>query len=279
MPRKLSFFWPGKRFPAVSVTGSQCAIQCDHCRGHYLQGMQDAGSPEELLSFALSLQDRGGEGFLISGGCDERGRVPLHPYLDTISRIKKETGLMINAHSGLLSKDEARSLVESSIDCFSLDVVQDDETIHKVLHLPFSIKDYEDTMEALFSAGARSVVPHICLGLSSEEGEMRSIEMVSRYPISSLILLVFMPTKGTPLQHSKPPEDERVVRAVRRAVGMLECPVILGCMRPRGKADLEIRSIEEGVSGIALPSRRTTAWAVEMGYQIEEKERCCALYL
>jgi len=279
MPSALTFFRPGSTFPAVSVTGKRCDLQCDHCRGHYLQGMHAIHTLDELLSFALDLEGRGGEGFLISGGCDERGKIPLSPFIGAISRIKGRTKLLINAHTGLLDEEEARSLVGASIDCFSLDVLQDDETIRNVLHLPASGRDYEGTVEALFTAGARTVVPHICIGLSSETGEMRSIEMLSRYPISALIMLVFVPTRGTPLQDKPPSDDERVIGAVRRAADSLSCPIILGCMRPRGRSDLEIKSIEEGISGIALPSRQTVEWAIQNGYEIEERKRCCALYL
>ncbi len=279
MSRTITFFHPGRKFPSVSITGGECRLRCDHCRGSYLRGMHHIQTPGGLVEFAELLEDRAGEGLLVSGGCDVRGKVPLQRFLGAISQIKKETNLLVNVHTGLLNEEEARDLVKSDIDCFSLDVLQDDEAIRNVLHLPVSSREYERSIVSLFSEGAKRVVPHICVGLGSEEGDMRSIEMLSKYPISSLVLLVFMPTRGTPLQRRPPPDDARVIKTARKAINDLPCPVIIGCMRPRGRSDLEIGLSEEGIAGMANPSRRTVEWAEGTNCEIVKKEICCALYL
>ncbi len=278
MKRKVVAFFPGKDFPSISVTGGRCDLQCDHCRGRHLRGMIPVSSPWELFDLARVLDARGVEGLLLSGGCDPDGRVPLEEYHEVIGRIKSETDLTVNVHTGLLDRQSAARLVQSGPDCLSVDIVQDDRVISDVLHLRSSPRAYEDTLDALFESGARSVVPHICVGLSGEEGELAALNLVSKYRISALVVLSFWPTRGTPLAPLPPPSDSRVLDFFQAALDTLSCPVLLGCMRPRGRWELEAKCVELGAAGIAMPSRRTLRWAEERGYAIETSRKCCALY-
>jgi len=279
--RQLTFFYPGKRFPAVSVTGANCALQCDYCQGRYLEGMIAVRSEEELLELAINLQRQEASGFLLSGGCDKRGRIPLAPYVGAVRRIKSEIRLKVNLHTGLLDEEEAVWLVSSGADCYSVDIVQDEQAIKEILHLNEGPEAYSRTLDALFKAGAKHVAPHLCLGLTGEEteAEARSIELLSRHPISSLALLAFRPTRRTPMANMPAPSREHILKLVDLAVKELQCPVLLGCMRARGDWELEKECIEQGVSGIAMPSRRTVEWAKKNGYLVQREERCCALYL
>jgi uncharacterized radical SAM superfamily protein len=194
---QVTFFYPGGDFPAVSVTGGECELQCDHCRGHYLQGMRPVSQPSELSALARELRARHANGFLLSGGSDASGRIPLLPYVDTVRAVRSELGLKVNLHTGLLDGREAKELVRSEADCYSMDIVQDELAIRERLHLTGGPEQYALTLDALFQAGARKVVPHLCIGLSSaEEGDLRSIDLVSRYPIDALVLLGLRPTRG-----------------------------------------------------------------------------------
>ena len=35
----LKIYNPGRKFPAISITGSYCALQCSHCNMKYLKSM------------------------------------------------------------------------------------------------------------------------------------------------------------------------------------------------------------------------------------------------
>ncbi len=279
MLRQLIAFYPGTKFPAISVTGTRCELQCDHCRGHYLKGMKPALTPEELEEVALKLQGEGANGFLLSGGCDKQGRVPLDSYIASISWIKGNTNLAINAHTGFLNEAEALQLVKAGVDCFSIDVVEDERLMREVLHLDAGMEAYRTTLDALTKAEAKRVVPHVCVGLSNKEGETKVLDLLSQFEIDSLIVLVHMPTKGTPMEKKESPSNSRVEDFVERAIKQLNRPVVLGCMRPRGNWTLEVKCIELGVAGIALPSPRTIQWAREKGIEIIKKEECCAFHL
>jgi len=274
----LAAYYPSGRFPAVSVTGSQCQLGCAHCEGHYLEGMLSAQTPDQLRALAGELEDRKCLGFLLSGGCDRTASVPLGRFAAAIADIKRDTGLKVSVHPGLLGGREAADLVGAGVDIFCIDVVQDPKVIRDVLGLEVRPDAYEDALDALFKAGAKHVVPHICVGLNGEErsGERAAVETVSKYPISSLALLSFIPTAGTRMGRSPIVSDDHLLDIVGHAVDMVDCPVTLGCMRPRGNPDLEMRCCEAGISGIAVPSPVTVRRLEGLGFKVEKKDVCCA---
>ncbi|MDD1743093.1 MAG: hypothetical protein LUO85_00535 [Methanomassiliicoccales archaeon] len=261
------------------MTGEACGLQCDHCRGHYLKAMRPVGFADDLLRLAKQIEAEGAEGMLVSGGCDKNGKVPLGPFLPAIKRIKQETGLQINLHTGLIGTDEACQIADSKADCISFDLVQDPSVIRKRLHLSVGPKAYERTLTALFSAGVERVVPHLLVGLSGDddECEIAAIEIAARFPVAGMVILALMPTRGTPMEGARPPSDDHLLEMIERAVDVLDVPVMLGCMRPRGKWELEVKAIGLGVRRIAMPSPRTEAWADTHGYRITKRSSCCAL--
>ena len=271
-------YYPSRHFPTVSVTGSKCQLGCAHCEGYYLQGMLSAETPDELRNLAVELQERKCVGFLLSGGCDRNANVPLGGFASAISEIKRNTGLKVSVHPGLINEDEAADLVEAGVDVFCVDIVQDPGVIEDVLGLKVGPKAYEDTLAALFRAGAKHVVPHITTGLAgdSDVGEMKAIDLVARFDISSLALLSFIPTSGTRMARSPVVSDEHFLKIVDYAVKKVSCPVTLGCMRPRGNPDLELRCFNAGIAGIAVPSRETVKSLESIGVAIEKKEVCCS---
>jgi lipoyl synthase len=240
-----------------------------------------ADSGEQLLALAQQLEARGAKGFLLSGGCDPRGKVPLQGFLGAVAAIKARTRLAINVHTGLLDGiDEARALASSGADCFSVDIVQDPELIAKGMHLRRGPEDYRRTLELLFAAGAARVAPHICIGLSggSTRGELDSLRLISKFPVGSVVLLAFMPARGTPMSAVKPPTPEHVLEVARAAISTVSAPVIMGCMRPRGDWRLEVELLRSGVQAMAMPSPRTVRWAEENGLEVEWREECCSLH-
>jgi uncharacterized radical SAM superfamily protein len=159
-----------------------------------------------------------------------------------------------------------------------VDVVQDERVIREVMHLDRGKEDYRRTLELLFEAGARRVVPHVCLGIGSEEAEEEAVRLIARFPVGAVVVLALMPARGTPMGRAAPPSRERVLGAVRLAVGTVKAPTLLGCMRPRGDWTLEAECIEAGAEGVAMPSRRTVSWAEGRSYEVEMVEGCCALH-
>ena len=272
-------YQPGRAFPAVSMTGSRCELQCDHCRGHYLGGMTDASRPGSLPEVGAVLKKAGAVGILLSGGCDRQGKLPVLDRIDDI-RAVRDLGLRVNLHTGLLGDEDAKLLAGAGADCYSVDIVQDRTAIRDVLHLKVGPEAYRETLAALFSARAGRVVPHICVGLRGDdvEGEMASVDLVSGFPIAALVLLWRIPTPGTPMRSMKNVSQDSFLRVVRHALKTLDRPVLLGCMRPRGMVDLEVEAVRLGVAGIASPAAETLSRLELDGYEVVRSGLCCALH-
>ncbi|HUL39346.1 MAG TPA: radical SAM protein [Methanomassiliicoccales archaeon] len=279
-PGKVTFYRPGRSFPAVSITGRLCELGCDYCHGHYLEGMIAASTGEELYGLALELEGRGARGLLLSGGCDRSGKIDFQGFLASVARIKSRTKLAVNVHTGLLdTAEEARALVSSGADCFSVDIVQDPDVIGRRMHLDRGPEDYRRTLELLFVAGASRVVPHVCIGISEvSKFELAALHLISRYPVGSVVLLSFLPAKGTPMFDEARPSRERVLEVAKQAIRLVDAPVLMGCMRPRGDWELEADLLSLGVAGMAMPSPRTVRWAEENGFDVQWREECCALH-
>ena len=267
--RTITAYRPGASFPAVSVTGDRCDLMCDHCRGAHLRGMTPAANHGDLLKKASEIKRKGGNGMLISGGCDLSGRVPLLRYEDEI-RKAAGMGLELNVHAGLVNREEAKRLVDSGISVFSVDVHQDPAIIKNVLHLTRGPEAYAETMDAIIEAGGR-VVPHVTVGFGTAD-LILSAELLKSRNITEITLLALVPTDGTDVHAPVPREGVLEAVSVLTEMGFT---VTLGCMRSRD-ALLEIGCIKAGVRKIANPSVRTVRWAEDNGFKVAEIGKCCS---
>ena len=71
-------------FMPVSITGTSCELNCDHCGRQILRSMKAASTPARLFEYAEGLARRGSKGLLISGGSTRDGVVPIGPFLKTL---------------------------------------------------------------------------------------------------------------------------------------------------------------------------------------------------
>ncbi len=280
MPRTLECFYPGRGFPSISTTGRSCALSCRHCGGRYLEGMVPVTEPEDLVIFAQALERGGGEGFLLSGGSDAGGKVSLGRFVPAIKEVKRTTSLRINAHVGLSPCDELEALVGSGVDAFSVDVYGDAPTISEVLGIRAKAEDYIAVVEQLLALGAPTVAPHICVGVRGGRlsGEMSAIEMLRPLSPGTLVLISFIPTRGTAFESCSPPRGEEVVSVVTAARSALpDTRLLLGCMRSRKDRSWEMDAVLAGIDGMVLPSEATVRAAESLGHSVVRKSVCCAL--
>ncbi len=293
--RRMEFYAPGlkrwqtgewrprraNRFLAVSVTGTACALQCDHCQTRVLQGMPAVSRRRGLFALAAELKAQGTEGLLVSGGSERDGGVPLAAHLDDMRRVRQELGMRVVVHSGVVSPRLAAGLAAAGVDGVMLDVIGADETVREVYHLDLAAADFERSLERLAAAGLR-ILPHIVLGLHYGRllGEWRALEMIGRYPVSTLILVVLTPLVGTPMEEVAPPPLPEVTEffaAARQA--MPATPVNLGCGRPMGalKVELDRAAVDHGLNGIAYPADGILDYARRSGLEPDCHEFCCSL--
>ncbi|NIR86892.1 radical SAM protein, partial [Candidatus Bathyarchaeota archaeon] len=221
-------------FPSISVTGSSCALRCKHCGGKVLNTMMPATTPEDLICLCARLRRKGAVGCLISGGCLPDGSVPLDRFVDAIAEVKRDTGLTIVVHTGVVELSMAKRLREAGVDAALIDVIGSDETIREIYQLNVEVEDYDRSLRALHESGV-PFVPHVLVGLHYGElrGEFQALKMILKYSPSAVIVIALMPIRGTLMEKVTPPAPKDIVRVLAKARLMMpRTPLVLGCMRP-----------------------------------------------
>ncbi|MFQ5504729.1 MAG: radical SAM protein, partial [Planctomycetota bacterium] len=181
-----------RAFVSVSVTGTACALGCEHCDMQVLGGMDGLPRFEgSLWDLCVRLRERGARGVLVSGGCDARGRVPLLEHLSDLGRVRRELGMLVRVHPGLPDEATCRGLGELGIDGAMVDIIGHRDTIRDVYHLDATPADY-DAMLARLARNGVPAIPHIVLGLHFGRmlGEEEALRMVLRHPRKLLVLVV-----------------------------------------------------------------------------------------
>ena len=285
--KRITFYLPGMfsyhglkgKYPAVSITGGDCALQCDHCRGSILTPMISATSSESLIKRAHRLAEKGNYGILISGGCDQEGRLPWEDIIPAIREIKEKTDLHISIHSGLVDDGTALRLKEAGVDQALIDVIGDDDTFQRIYHVPFGISRIQDTLESLQRAEI-PMIPHIVCGLHFGEmkGEERAVEIISRFDVEQVVIVALMTIRGTPLSGVEPPGAKEVAQIILKArLSIPDAPLSLGCARRRGDSLLELLAIDAGINCMALPSDEAIRHAENYGLEIRYQMTCCSV--
>jgi uncharacterized radical SAM superfamily protein len=268
------------QFPTVSVTGTACALNCRHCGGRVLETMHPANTPEKLFELGAELKQNGASGCLISGGCLPDGSVPLTPFLPTIKKIKRELGLTVFVHTGIIDAATATALKTAGVDAALIDIIGSDETIRKVCNLNVTVKDYVRSLNALQHAGL-NFVPHVIVGLHDGKlkGELDALKMVASVKPSAIVVIAFMPIHGTAMANVKPPQPAEIAKVTATARLMFpETPLVLGCVRPKGKhrAETDVLALKAGVDAIAFPDEEAVKYAEAQGYTLSFSSYCCA---
>ena len=280
----LKIYNPTKKFPAISITGSECALNCEHCNKKYLKGMKQILENRDLELFLTNLSKENGIGALISGGSDLNGAVPLLNFLDTIKKVKKETNLIINVHTGLLKEETARKLAEANVDIVSFDINMDEDVIRNIYHLDIGLDEYKRAIDLLQKYNL-SIVPHVCVGLyyGKLHKELESIKFIKDTLVNPtlIVIIVLTPPKNSNIDFETPQPEviAKVIALIRFIFPHTE--VSLGCMRPRGNIKLEIEkfAIKAGITRIEIPSKDTIKWLREKNSDIQFKffSACCAI--
>jgi uncharacterized radical SAM superfamily protein len=280
--RVLRSYRPGNLFPSISLTGSECALSCAHCDKHYLENMLDGSSPEKLLKICYNLERNGAVGCLLSGGLDENAAIPFEKFLDAIAEIKRETNLVLNVHTGLLSRSIANKLGKIGVDVASVDVIGDEKTIKEVYGLNKTPEDYFDNLMILKQSGISYIAPHVCLGVhyGNIVGELKALEMARQINPDEIVIIGLIPTRETLMEHTTAPDPETFGQIVAIARLMFpKTPLSVGCMRPVGRLRIEIdkQVIKSGADRLELPTRSALKELSELNLEIKKIEACCTI--
>jgi lipoyl synthase len=292
-PKKIRFYAPSftyyktasfcsspRDFPTVSVTGSGCALNCKHCGGKVLENMHPANTPEKLFELCTKLKRDGALGVLVSGGCLPDGSVPLEKFTSALAKVKRDLGLTVFVHTGIVNGETALKLKAAGVDTALIDVIGSDGTIREIYNLNTTAKHYEESLKALNAAGI-PFVPHVIVGLHHGElkGELAALNMIKPYKPAAVVIISFMPIHGTAMAKTKPPTPQDIARTAATARIMFpQTPLVLGCMRPKGKhrVETDMLALKAGVDGIAFPSQEAITFAQNGGFEVGFSSFCCA---
>ena len=285
--RRLTVYRPGMfwqngcrgRYPALSLTGRECRLKCDHCAGRLLETMIPVNDGDHLVTICRRLAGAGNHGVLLSGGCDAAGRLPWERFFAAIGRVKSTTNLTVSIHAGNLDLPTARALKRAGVDLALVDVIGDAQTYRRVYHLDGGLGPIHTTLEALAAAGL-PIVPHVICGLDYGRirGEYRALETIAALTVAAVVVVSLMPLSATPMAAVTPPPAEAVTEVLAAARRMMPAtPLSLGCARRRGDVRLERCALEVGIDRLALASDEALAHARRLGLRITFQDTCCAL--
>ncbi len=269
-------------WPAVSITGGDCKLQCDHCKAKVLEPMIPARSPGELWASVNRLISEGAQGMLLTGGSNHRNEVEYGPYYPTVRRIKDEfPGFRIAVHTALVDDDTAHAMSEAGIDAAMMDVIGAQDTITQVYHLRRRVEEFESSLASLVATDMK-VVPHIVIGLHYGRllGEWNALEIVRRHLPAALVLVVVMPFYAPANRAFATPDASAVGRFfldARRALP--DTPLLLGCARPPGmdKMLVDTYAVMAGLNGIAHPSEGLVELAARLERPVKVTPACCSI--
>ncbi|MEJ2273367.1 MAG: radical SAM protein [Woeseiaceae bacterium] len=269
-------------FPAFSITAGECGLNCDHCQKKILEPMIPATKPAILDAKVRELiENQALSGFLLSGGSNRRNEIPYGRYMPVIERLKHDfPQLKVAVHTALLDAARAREMESAGVDTVMLDVIGAQETIEQVYKLRRPVEDFEATLAAL-CATSMEVTPHIVIGLHYGQirGEANALDMVSRFDVNALVLVVIMPFYAKPGTFVTPATSAvgRIFLEARERLP--DKQVLLGCARPPGmhKRVTDAYAIMAGLDGIAFPADGAVAVAHTIGRPFEQAHSCCSI--
>jgi len=249
------------RTAEISVTGRECALRCAHCNGMFLRDIERA-EPKS---------------YLVTGGCNGEGEVPLAEHLDVIRELAKSYRLI--AHTGLIGEEDVEA-VAPFVEAVSFNFLCDDDTIREVYGLRKTAEDFIESYNAL--RRHTKVYPHITIGLNGGRvvGERGAIEILSSLGARAVVFNVLIPKLGTRYANLRPPGVEEVTGIMREAKERLRhTPIYLGCMRPGGgyREAVDREAVMLGVDRIVMPSRSAVQLAEAIGLSVGSRDECCIL--
>jgi uncharacterized radical SAM superfamily protein len=111
------------------------------------------------------------------------------------------------------------------------------------------------------------------------KGEYDALKMIAKYSPSAVIAIALMPVHGTIMETAAPPSPIDVARVLTMARFMLpETPLVLGCMRPKGKhrCETDLLAVKAGVNAIAFPAEAAIQEAERMQMETFFSSLCCS---
>ena len=124
-------------------------------------------------------------------------------------------------------------------------------------------------------------MPNVIVGLQKGKlkGELKALKMIANVNPSAVVIIAFMPIRGTEMENVKPPTPIDIARVIMAARLMFPAtPLALGCMRPKGKLreEIDCLALNAGADAIAFPTEEAMRYAKAQGYETSFSPYCCS---
>ncbi|BCS93996.1 radical SAM protein [Metallosphaera javensis (ex Sakai et al. 2022)] len=261
------------KFTTISVTGGQCSLNCFYCGSKYISSMEGAMSPEVFEKTVRKLYSGGVRGFLVSGGFDREGKLPVTSFLPVMRKLKRELDVVFNLHPGLQSRQTIEEM-RGVIDIVDFEFAYSPGA-YQAKGIKVEREAYVRTLEEFIERGPEYIVPHLMLGIprDSEEDLKQEIELVSTLKPYLMNFLVMIPTPGTP-SHAVKVDAKKIIPLIEYGSRLMGGRTSMGCMRPYSiKEELDRTVLERGlVQRIANPHHK-----VVREFNLTIYDACCSL--
>lgn len=270
------------KFWGISITGEKCGLNCSHCNSILLKYMLHAPSAELLEKHVVHLIENGATGFLITGGCDRNGKLPLSPFTETLKTLKDKFKITLAFHTRLVDETLAANFDAINADTILIDITGSDEVLKNVYNLKNKTINDELASLDLLQKYHIPISPHIVIGINygKIDGEYQALEVLKGRDFKTLVLVVIKPLKGSQMEKIDIPHLNDVFKIMTKAREFFpDKKITLGCARPYGEYQkaLEHKAIELNFSGIAYPSEEIINYCINNNYQIEYSYSCCGI--
>lgn len=273
---------PDVSWPAISVTGDRCKLNCEHCQAKILSPMDATLTPSALsIRINQAIAD-GAPGMLLSGGSNHQNEVEYEAFWPIIRRIKdSHPNFIIACHTALVDDNRAQAMQQAGVDVAMMDIIGSQQTITHVYHLKRSVSDFEASLAALNRTSMR-IVPHIVVGLhfGSLLGEWRALDIITRNLPSAVVLVVATPIYSSQKRPFATPDPHEVGEFFLDArLSLANTQLMLGCARPPGKVKqlIDTYAVLLGFDGLAHPSDGMLELARKLGRPVSLSEACCSI--
>lgn len=208
-------------------------------------------SPEKLRDIVLYYYNNGVRGFLISGGFNRDGYLPIgREFIDYLKEFKRRNQVFLSVHLGLAPRD----LVDKALEVFDLidyEVPPSREYVRHGRGISASQEDYLKVLEYVTREyGEDRISPHIVINspLALPHQELDVVREVSSIHNKMIILLLHAGEENL--------EEPRVLRVAQLSKNLFK-EVSIGCMRPRKSGEIIDKLVSSGyVDRVVNPGRR-----------------------
>jgi uncharacterized radical SAM superfamily protein len=110
-------------------------------------------------------------------------------------------------------------------------------------------------------------------------GEYDALEMIKKYDVHALILVILTPMQDTPMKDVDPPSTDEVEEFFHKArIALPKSNILVGCARPGGnyKKIVDLAAVNAGLNGIAYPAEGIIDFAKTKGLQPSFYENSCS---